>query len=147
MGNISNSKLFIFCDCIGHNKNDTWMTDGAWLTYPKPQGHECRICNLQYESIPLNTNRTFYEMRANLYIGVHARNSLNMCYFNRVVKLWPALPEMDLELSIFVCKEIKKFPLALVLYNFNPDFPCTWHYLCPCSTCFSLSSPLKLSHL
>ena len=65
-------------------------------------------------------------------------NHLNFIYFNRVVKLWNALPVIDPELSISTLKcNLRSYFWQYFLNNFNSDHPCTWHYTCPCNTCFS----------
>lgn len=57
-------------------------------------------------------------------------------YFNRVVNLWNSLPCIDISLS-YAC--IKHFLFEHFWYhfkhNFNSTNPCTFHYLCPCSSC------------
>lgn len=75
-------------------------------------------------------------------------NHLNFIYFNRVVKLWNALPVIDPELSISTLKcNLRSYFWQYFLNNFNSDQPCTWHYTCPCNTCFSQPSPQNYSNL
>ena len=61
-------------------------------------------------------------------------------YFNRVVHLWNALPTLDLSQS---CSSIKKYISNILwnrfLANFDPDSPCTFHLICPCSSCSQTS--------
>lgn len=57
-------------------------------------------------------------------------------YFNRIVRLWNALPDLDLQRPIGIIKN----KLTVFLWNhfnsnFNPDNPCTYHLRCPCSNC------------
>ena len=102
----------------------------------------------QYVQFVSSTTRSSSHSKLKCLLPQSSNNHLNFIYFNRVVKLWNALPEMDLELSIFCLKKkLKSFFWNHFSAKFNPDSPCTWHYLCPCSTCFSLPSPLNLSHL
>ena len=61
-------------------------------------------------------------------------------YFNRVVHQWNPLPTLDLSQS---CYSIKKY-IANILWNhfltnFDPDSPCTFHFICPCSSCSQTS--------
>ena len=61
-------------------------------------------------------------------------------YFNRIVKLWNKLPEIDLALSM---TSIKKFIFNHLYNHFNqhfcPDIVCTYHYVCPCPNCYHLN--------
>ena len=61
-------------------------------------------------------------------------------YFNRVVRLWSVLPANDTTASLPTIKR----NLFLYLWNyfliyFDSNNPCTFHYLCPCSSCIALS--------
>ena len=57
-------------------------------------------------------------------------------YFNRFPRLWNSLPFIDIELSIFTLKDkLKTFFWQHFIINFNPNNPCTFHFLCPCSKC------------
>ena len=76
----------------------------------------------------------------------HHKLKQNLCrtsryrhfYFNRIVKLWNAFPDFDTSLSM---TSIKSF-LITHLWNhfithFNPEISCTFHFVCPCSNCYS----------
>ena len=67
----------------------------------------------------------------------HVRNSNNVnkhFFFNRIPRLWNALPPIDLSLSIATNKKrLYRFLLEHSLTNFNSDNPCTYHFVCPCS--------------
>ena len=59
-------------------------------------------------------------------------------YFHRLPRLWNSLPVINIQCSL---KSIKR-KLFIFLWNhftlhFNPDIPCTYHFVCPCSTCSS----------
>ena len=57
-------------------------------------------------------------------------------YFNRIPRLWNRLPEVDLSLSMDTIKhKLHKLFWNHFLANFDPDRPCSFHYLCPCSKC------------
>ena len=72
-------------------------------------------------------------------------NHLNFFYFNRVIKLWNALPVIDLQQSVSTFKlQLKAFLWDHFTANFNSDQPCTWHFLCPCTTCLPSSSRTNL---
>ena len=68
-------------------------------------------------------------------------------YFKRIVRLWNALPPIDLSLSLSTIKaRLKEFMWSHFLENFDPDMPCTFHFLCPCAKCAKLyRSPIFLS--
>ena len=56
-------------------------------------------------------------------------------YFYRLPRLWNSLPPIDLNCSVLT-HLISHFTTFL-----NPNHPCTYHYLCPCNSCFSFPSP------
>ena len=57
-------------------------------------------------------------------------------YFNRIVQLWNSFPPIDLTASF---ETIKHFIYSSFwehfVADFNPDFVCSFHYLCPCYAC------------
>ena len=97
------------------------------------------VCILYY---PIN-----FSLQTEVFILPQSTNNhFNFIYFNRVVKLWNALPEMDIELSILSLKKsLKNFFWCHFVCNFNPDSPCylalslSLLYI----TCFSLPSPIN----
>ena len=54
--------------------------------------------------------------------------------FNRLPRQWNSLPFIDHPLSSI--KETLNSHFGIT--NFNPDFPCTYHFLCPCAKCVSI---------
>ena len=59
-------------------------------------------------------------------------------YFNRISCLWNSLPIINLNLSISTIKsQLKQY---LWKHFLNPTNPCSLHYLCPCSSCYTSSS-------
>ena len=57
-------------------------------------------------------------------------------YYNRIVRLWNAIPTIDISQSYTSIKnKISAFLWDKFLVNFNTDNPCTLHYLCICSSC------------
>ena len=60
-------------------------------------------------------------------------------YFNRIVRLWNALPPLNLSLPFL---SIKHQLIEYFWYNFvnkfDPDNPCSFHVICPCSKCHLL---------
>ena len=57
-------------------------------------------------------------------------------YLNRIIRLWNALPTIDLSLSF---RTIKLFLFDFFwkhfINHFQSDISCTYHFLCPCSSC------------
>ena len=72
---------------------------------------------------------------------VHTRTKCNLShhyYFNRLPRLWNALPPLELSLSIDALRA-KLFSIILFWSFFNDHFnkqnPCSLHVVCPCSKC------------
>ncbi len=82
---------------------------------------------------------------------VHSRSSLNSrrkFYFPRLVRLWNALPVVDLILSINTLRsKVKSFLWSVFLMNFNSDNSCSFHFLCPCNRCFLIPVTPNFTHL
>ena len=58
-------------------------------------------------------------------------------YFNRLPRLWNCLPTIDDSISISVAvSRLKAHFWSHFLENFNSDNPCSYHYHCPCPSCF-----------
>ena len=77
----------------------------------------------------------------------HFKLNHNLCtssyvkhfYFNRLPRLWNSLPVISFEHSINSIKhKLKSFFWHHFMETFNPNDPCTFHFLCPCSKCVSL---------
>ena len=68
-------------------------------------------------------------------------------YFNQLPRLWNSLPPINLNHSIPTNKRhITRVLWEKVIMNFQSNDSCTFHFLCPCSKCASLSSsPLSLT--
>ena len=74
-----------------------------------------------------------------------SNNHINFQYFKRVVRLWNALPAIDLNQSTSIAKhELKSFFWQHFISKFDSSLPCTWLYSCPCSCCIPTAS---LTHL
>ena len=71
-------------------------------------------------------------------ISLSSNSHINFIYFNRVVRLWNALPEIDTTQPVPVIKKkLKSFLWSHFVDSFDSHSPCTWHFLCPCNHCFS----------
>lgn len=70
---------------------------------------------------------------------LYRTSSANHFYYNRVARLWNKLPPIDLSLPLSnIKKTIYNHFWDHFLTNFNPDSPCTYHFICPCSSCSSI---------
>ena len=57
-------------------------------------------------------------------------------YCRRVTWLWNALTIIDLNCSLPTIKlRLKKYMWNRFIENFDPNVPCIFHFLCPCSKC------------
>ena len=76
---------------------------------------------------------------------VHKRSQNNLqrhFYFGRLVKLWNALPIIDLSLSTDTLRrKVKDFLWSNFVNNFDSSNTCSFHFLCPCIRCSSTPKP------
>ena len=97
-----------------------------------------------FSFVKFTTNRTRSSSNCKLkcILPLSSNNHLNFIFFNRVVKLWNALPIIDLHLSINILEHnLRIFFWNHFIDHFNPNFICTWHLICPCSSCFTNHTP------
>ena len=72
-------------------------------------------------------------------VHVHSKSTLSHhCYFSRVVRLWNALPPIDLDSSynlyssnLNICSSPTSFLISTLL-------PCSFNWVCPCLHCSKL---------
>ena len=63
-------------------------------------------------------------------------NSIRHFFFKRLPRLWNSLPTIDLSWSTTTIKhKLSQYFWNHFTVHFNPDNPCTYHHLCPCSRC------------
>ena len=63
-------------------------------------------------------------------------------YTNRIARLWNALPSVDISQSYQTIKhQITSFLWDHFIANFDPNSPCTFHFICPCSSCYHIPHP------
>ena len=72
---------------------------------------------------------TFFKLKQRMSI----LNSIKHFYFNRLPRLWNSLPSMDPNDPVSATKQ----KLRQCLWNhfvasFDPENPCSFHYVCPC---------------
>ena len=61
-------------------------------------------------------------------------------YFNRVARLWNAMPPIDITTSLLTIKRfLFRYLWNYFLIHFDRDNPCTFHYLCPCPSCTDIN--------
>lgn len=70
---------------------------------------------------------------------VHLRpptNSRRHFYFHRLIRLWNALPAVDLSLSNnTIRRKVSDFLWYMFTLNFDSSNPCSFHFLCNCNRC------------
>ena len=66
--------------------------------------------------------------------------SWQLCNHNNCLpRLWNSLPTSDLNQSVRCIKQkLKLFFWKYFVLHFNPDIPCTFHFVCPCNRCVAL---------
>lgn len=73
----------------------------------------------------------------------HTRTSLaRHSYFIRVVKLWNALQPLNMKLPFTTLKhQVINLLWSHFTTHFDPNNPCSFHFLCPCSHCHQILPP------
>ena len=65
-------------------------------------------------------------------------NKSRHSFFYRIPRLWNSLPPIDPTQSTYRIKLLVTSHLTDHFNShFNPDCPCSFHYLCPCNSCYS----------
>jgi len=63
-------------------------------------------------------------------------NCIGHSFFRWLPCLWNSLPTINLSWSMTTIKhKLSQFFWKHFTVHFNPDNPCTYHHLCPCSRC------------
>ena len=89
-----------------------------------------------YDYVTFSSANTRSGSCTKLVLSSHLTNRSRHFYFHRAARLWNALPQIDLSLSLHTIKlHLKQFLWAHFLEHFDPDNACTYHFLCPCSSC------------
>ena len=69
-------------------------------------------------------------------------NKVKHFYFNRLPRLWNALPPVDLSLPVSKNRlMIYKFLWSHFKSNFKSDDPCSYHFMCPRNKCTDIPHP------
>ena len=84
--------------------------------------------------------------KTKLQLSFSSSSLVHHSFFHRLPRLWNSLPEIDLSRSIV---SIKQFVTERLIDHFNdhfnPDDPCTYHFLCPCYRCSHFPTSSSLS--
>ena len=75
-------------------------------------------------------------------------NTHNNFYFNRLPRIWNALPTIDLnEHPTRIKNKLSKYLWKHFLNNFNPAITCSFSILCPCINCSKVPKPPNFDKL
>ena len=75
-------------------------------------------------------------------------NTNNNFYFNRLPRIWNALPTIDLnEHPTRIKNKLSKYLRKHFLNNFNPAITCSFSILCPCINCSKVPQPPNFDKL
>lgn len=67
-------------------------------------------------------------------------NTESHLYFNRLPRLWNSLPPMNLDLSVSSIKaHLHTIFWSKFVSHFTSSNPCSFHFVCPCAKCTSMS--------
>jgi len=92
--------------------------------------------------ISFNVGPTRSASQAKLKHVTVLNNKARHSYFNRLPRLWNALPPIDLSIPVHQNRTIiYKFLWSHFISNFRSDNPCSYHFLCPCSKCTDIPHP------
>lgn len=89
-----------------------------------------------FEYVRFNQSSSRSSTKKHLVHNYTKTNKARHFYFNRVVRLWNKLPEINLENSFSNIKVyLTKFLWNYFLHSFDPENICSYHFCCPCSSC------------
>ena len=87
-------------------------------------------------------SRSAAHLKLQLSPANRSTNRIRHFYFSRLPRLWNYLPTINLEKSVMSIKsDITAFFWSRFQQTFDPSRPCTYHAVCPCARCSSLSLP------
>ena len=119
------------------------LLDILFLVHSLKQPDPCLPIN-DYISFSSSSTRAGHTLKL---IHQHSLTSLSShSYFKRVARLWNALPLIDLNCSLPTIKfHLKQFLWNHFIDSFNPDLPCTYHFLCPRPKCAQMHRSLNFT--
>ena len=69
-------------------------------------------------------------------------NKIKHFYFHRLPRLWNSLPTININQSVRLIKrKLQSFLWNHFIDHFDPNNPCSFHFICPCAKCSVL--PIK----
>ena len=97
----------------------------------------CPVCQQQWS------------VTAHKLVQCHSHTSIHRhFYLTRIVQFWNYLPVIDISLPPEIIKnQVVNYFWYQFLANFNSNFPCTFHLLCPCYRCSSLPTRRNFNSL
>ena len=109
----------------------------------KQPTHSFNILNF----VSFNQNSTRSGTHCKLIQPITRTNRAKQLYFNRLPRIWNALPPIDLSNSTdaIVAQVIHVFREHYARH-FNDNNPCTFHFCCPCFKCVTLSRTSFSTH-
>ena len=109
----------------------------------KQPTHSFNILNF----VSFNQNSTRSGTHCKLIQPITRTNRAKQFYFNRLPRIWNALPPIDLSNSTdaIVAQVIHVFREHYARH-FNDNNPCTFHFCCPCFKCVTLSRTSFSTH-
>ena len=97
---------------------------------------------LDFVSFCSGPSRSAAHLKLQLSPANRSTNRIRHFYFSRLPRLWNYLPTINLEKSVMSIKsDITAFFWSRFQQTFDPSRPCTYHAVCPCTRCSSLSLP------
>ena len=97
---------------------------------------------LDFVSFCSGSSRSAAHLKLQLSPANRSTNRIRHFYFSRLPRLWNYLPTINLEKSVMSIKsDITAFFWSRFQQTFDPSRPCTYHAVCPCARCSSLSLP------
>ena len=97
---------------------------------------------LDFVSFCSSSTRSVAHFKLQLSSANCSTNHIRHFYFSRLPRLWNYLPTINLEKSVKLIKsDITAFFWSRFQRTFDPSRPCTYHVVCPCARCSSLSLP------
>lgn len=101
-----------------------------------------------FEYVTFSDRNTRSSTRSTMIHHQARTNSSRHFYFNRLPRIFNALPSFDFAVSVNQIKShLKKFLWDNFIFNFDPGNTCSFHFLCPCHKCMSSPTPLNLNRL
>ena len=97
---------------------------------------------LDFVSFCSGSSRSAAHLKLQLSPANRSTNRIRHFYFSRLPRLWNYLPTINLEKSVMSIKsDITAFFWSRFKQTFDPSRPFTYHAVCPCARCSSLSLP------